>query len=77
MLNEQIHLGMYVVALDGEPVGKIKEIHDDNFLVDRPLKTDIYVPMTDVERVVSAEQIVVLKMEKWEVDSTRFDIPPL
>jgi hypothetical protein len=77
MKADQIHLGMRVVALDGEPVGEVKEIRDDAFLVNRPLKTDIFVPFSDVERVEGANQSVVLKMPKWEVDRTRFDIPPL
>lgn len=77
MTAEQIHPGMHVIALDGEPVGEVKEIRDNAFLVNRPLKTDIFVPFTDVERVVDADQSVVLKMPKWEVDRTRFDIPPL
>ncbi len=77
MEADQIRTGMHVVSLDGEPVGEVKELRDDAFLVDRPLKTDIFVPFSDVERVVSADQSVVLKMPKWEVDRTRFDIPPL
>ncbi|CCF85612.1 DUF2171 domain-containing protein [Nitrolancea hollandica] len=77
MTADQIRTGMHVVALDGEPVGEVKEIRNDAFLVNRPLKTDIFVPYTDVERVESGNQSVVLKMPKWEVDRTRFDIPPL
>ncbi len=77
MKADQIRAGMYVVALDGEPVGEVKEIRDNAFLVDRPLKTDIFVPLSDVERVESGNQFVVLKMPKWVVDRTRYDIPPL
>ncbi len=77
MTADQIHPGMHVVALDGEPVGEVKEIRDDSFLVSRPLKTDIFVPFTFVERVVSSDHSVVLKKPKWEVDRTRFEIPPL
>lgn len=77
MTADQIRPGMLVVALDGEPVGKVKEIRDDAFLVDRPLKTDVFIPFSDVDQVVSADQSVVLKMPKWEVDRTQFEIPPL
>jgi hypothetical protein len=77
MATDQIHPGMPVVSLDGEPVGEVKEIRDDAFLVDRPLKTGIFIPFDIVERIVTADHSVVLKMPKWEVDRTRFEIPPL
>ena len=77
MATDQIHPGMLVVSLDGEPVGEVKEIRNDAFLVDRPLKTDIFIPFDIVERIVTADHSVVLKMPKWEVDRTRFEIPPL
>ncbi len=77
MATDQIHPGMLVVSLDGEPVREVKEIRGDAFLVDRPFKTDIFIPFDVVERIVTADHSVVLKGPKWEVDRTRFEIPPL
>jgi hypothetical protein len=40
----QIEVGMEVVSLDGEPIGRVKEVRKDDFLVDRPMARDVYVP---------------------------------
>lgn len=77
MTANQLQTEMHVVALDGEPVGEVKEMRQQDFLVDRPLKTDIFVPLADVERVVSTDQTVVRRMPGWEFDRTRLEIPPL
>ncbi|MBV9324370.1 MAG: hypothetical protein JO352_11335 [Chloroflexi bacterium] len=42
----QVELGMPVVSLDGEPVGKVKEIRTDEFLVDRPMARDLWIPFS-------------------------------
>jgi hypothetical protein len=44
----QIHPGMDVVSIDGERIGKVKEVRDNDFLVDRPLARDLWVPFTAV-----------------------------
>src|SRR5437762_959977 len=40
----QVHVGMDVISIDGQRIGKIKEIHQDEFLVDRPFARDLWVP---------------------------------
>lgn len=35
---------MEVMALDGERVGRVKAIHPDEFLVDRPMARDLWIP---------------------------------
>jgi hypothetical protein len=40
----QVEVGMEVASLDGQPIGKVKEVHPDEFLVDRPLARDLWVP---------------------------------
>ena len=44
----QIQVGMTVVGLEGDPIGKVKEVRQNDFLVDRPLARDIYVPYSFV-----------------------------
>ena len=46
--REQIHPGMDVVSIDGERIGKVKEVGDTEFLVDRPLAHDLWVPFASV-----------------------------
>ena len=40
----QIDVDMPVVGKDGEPVGRVKEVRETDFLVDRPMAPDVYVP---------------------------------
>jgi hypothetical protein len=46
--KDQIHPGMEVVGIDGESVGKVKEVREGEFLVDRPLARDVWVPFASV-----------------------------
>lgn len=41
---DQIKVGMDVMSIDGHPVGKVKEVRAEDFLLDRPLARDLYVP---------------------------------
>jgi hypothetical protein len=43
-----IQVGMEVTALDGHPIGKVKEIRGEEFLLDRPLARDLWVPLSAV-----------------------------
>ncbi len=43
-----IQVGMEVIARDGQPIGKVKEIRGDEFLLDRPLARDLWVPLNAV-----------------------------
>ena len=45
---EQIKPGIKVVGVDGEEVGHVKEVREGEFLVDRPLARDLWVPFTSV-----------------------------
>jgi hypothetical protein len=45
---EQIKVGMDVVGIDGERIGKVKEVRQSDFLVDRPVARDMWVPFSAV-----------------------------
>src|ERR1700737_2484659 len=45
---DQIHVGMEVMSIDGHAVGKVKEVRAEDFLLDRPLARDLYVPFAFV-----------------------------
>lgn len=48
----QIEVGMTVTGIDGEEVGKVKEVREREFLMDRPLAHSLWVPY---ESVMAAE----------------------
>jgi hypothetical protein len=39
---------MGVVSIDGEHIGKVKEVREGEFLIDRPLAHDLWAPFTAV-----------------------------
>jgi hypothetical protein len=45
---EQIRLGLDVISIDGQRVGKVKKVRDGEFLIDRPMARDLWVPFTSV-----------------------------
>ncbi|MGI9147458.1 MAG: hypothetical protein ACR2IK_13030 [Chloroflexota bacterium] len=45
---DQIHPGMEVVSIDGERIGKVKQVRASEFLIDRPLAHDVWVPFSAV-----------------------------
>ena len=46
--KDQVEIGMEVSSLDGQRIGRVKEVHDTEFLMDRPLARDLWVPFTAV-----------------------------
>ena len=45
---DQVLVGMDVMSIDGRPVGKVKQVRTEDFLLDRPLARDLYVPFSFV-----------------------------
>jgi hypothetical protein len=45
---DQIKVGMDVVSIDGERIGKVKEVRESQFLIDRQLARDLWVPFDSV-----------------------------
>jgi hypothetical protein len=46
--SSQVQVGMEVKSLDGESIGRVKTIREDEFLLDRPMARDLWVPLTAV-----------------------------
>jgi hypothetical protein len=44
----QVEIGMQVSSIDGQPIGTVKAIRADEFLVDRRMARDLWVPFTAV-----------------------------
>jgi hypothetical protein len=45
---DQVQVGMDVMSIDGHPVGTVKEVRANDFLLDRPLARDLFVPFSFV-----------------------------
>jgi hypothetical protein len=46
--TDQIRIGMEVTSLDGQPIGRVKEIREAEFHLDRPMARDLWVPFSAV-----------------------------
>jgi hypothetical protein len=46
--REQVKVGMDVTTIDGQRIGKVKQIRDNEFLIDRPLARDLWVPFASI-----------------------------
>jgi len=45
---DQIAIGMTVSSVDGHEIGKVKEIAATEFLVDRPIVRDLWIPFSAI-----------------------------
>jgi hypothetical protein len=85
---KRMRVGMEVVGSDGELVGKVKQVRASNFLVNRRLRRDIYVPYSVVHDISLDE--VALTIPAYEVsereertrpgmlaESEDWELPPL
>jgi hypothetical protein len=66
---------MEVVGSDGDRVGTVKELRNGDFLVNRSMKRDVYVPALAVREI--REGIVVLGIPAAQVDDQNWDKPDL
>lgn len=71
----QFREGTGVVGSDNGEVGRIKEVRQDDFLVDRPMARDVYVPFSAVQGVNGNQ--VVLNVPSYDVDAMGWANPPL
>jgi hypothetical protein len=73
--TSQIQAGMPVVGSDMSNIGLVKEVRDNDFLVDIPMQRDRYVPFTAVQNV-EADQ-VVLEIKGSQVNEMDWAKPSL
>jgi ferritin-like metal-binding protein YciE len=69
----QIRPGMAVIGSYAGSVGKVKEVRSTDFLVNRPAKRDVYVPVDAIE--VMTGDTIVLKVTADDVDSMGWEKP--
>lgn len=73
-MNRQIRTGMEVVGRDGENVGEVKEVRSNDFLVDRSMARDIYIPFSACQATGGQ---VRLNVRADEVDNQGWEMPEL
>jgi hypothetical protein len=66
---------MLVVSSDNDEVGTVKELRASDFLVDRALQRDIYVPFNAVRTVEGGR--IILNMAIGQIDDAGWESPPL
>jgi len=70
---QYIQIGMSVRGIDGEDVGRVKEVRATDILVDRSLARDLYVPLEAIQAIIDAsgtsayDTHVVLRIPKDRV----------
>ncbi len=74
-LESQLKRGMCVEGLHGNKIGEIKEIREGDFLVNRPVARDVYVPFSAVRQV--AHDRVTLNVPADAVDNMDWRHAPL
>ena len=69
----QIKPGMAVIGSYAGSVGQVKEVRTTDFLVNRPAKRDVYVPVDAIEELTG--DTIVLKVPADDVDSMGWEKP--
>jgi len=66
---------MEVVGTDGQSVGQVKEVRGTDFLLDRPMHGDVYVPFSGI-RIVDGDR-VMLDVPSDQLDDQGWPTPGL
>jgi hypothetical protein len=66
----QVSVGMEVFGAETERVGQVKEMRASDFLVERPLQRDVYVPFAAIRDVTGNQ--VVLTVTSDHVDALKW-----
>lgn len=73
-LRSRIHEDMEVYDRQGDPIGRVKEVRQNDFLVDRPMARDVYVPFSACQ---SLENEITLNIRASEVDQQNWELSDL
>ena len=71
---DQVRVGMDVAGADNGAIGRVKELRDADFLVDRPMARDVFVPysavmsLPDLTETMGGGSRVVLNVTAAHVD---------
>ena len=72
--DRNVRIGMEVIGRDGEHAGEVKEVRANDFLVDRPMARDVYVPFSACEITHGRIHLNVLENE---IEQQGWEMPEL
>jgi ribosomal 30S subunit maturation factor RimM len=72
-----IQYDMEVYSSDAAPLGRVKQIHEDDILIDRKHARDVLVPLSVVGEVLLEEKRVELALTEAEFNDRDWQHPPL
>ena len=67
--NEKVKPGMIVLSADGDRLGSVASVREDNFHLDREADFDLDIPYADIKEV--NEHFVTLKLRSDELDTSK------
>jgi hypothetical protein len=70
----EVREGMEVIGRDGENIGEVKEVRSRDFLVDRPMARDVYVPFSAAN---TSEGRIRLHVNARDVENQDWDRPDI
>jgi hypothetical protein len=74
-MRNQIRDRMKVLGIDKQEIGEVKEIRDNDFLVDRPLARDVYVPFNACSEITRDR--IILNVKADEVNDQNWPVPEI
>ena len=74
-LSSQLQPGMRVIGSDNGSIGQVRDVRENDFLIDLPMKRDAYVPFDAIEEVTI--DLVALNIASDQVGTMGWDNPPL
>jgi len=73
--NSQIRPGMQVVGSDMESVGQVRDVRQNDFLIDIPMRRDVYAPLDAIQSMDGDK--IVLNVPANNINNTNWPNPPL
>ncbi len=72
--NEQVKPGMIVLSADGDRLGSVARVREDNFHLDREADFDLDIPYADIKEV--NDKFVTLRLRSDELDTSKMGNHP-
>lgn len=74
-VQKQLHKEMEVFGSDMMPLGKVGDVRQDDFLVNRPADSNVYVPFSMVQEVKGNQVILNIPAAEVNIMSWRAPSP--
>jgi hypothetical protein len=73
-LSSQLQPGMRVIGSDNGSIGQVRDVRENVFLLDLPMKRDVYVPFDAIQEVTI--DLIALNIPSDQVGKMGWDNPP-